>query len=72
MQRRDGTIVQCGRTDGLELPGGGKARVPGIAAERPGPDAATEEGGQSRVVFGDPFQGYPDGAGYIDSGSLGS
>jgi hypothetical protein len=72
MQRRDGTIVQCGRTEGLELPGGGKARVRGIAAERPGSDAVGEESGQSRVVLDDPFQGYLDGAGYVDPGSLGS
>jgi hypothetical protein len=40
-----GGVVQCGRTEGLELPGGGKAKVRGIAAERPAPDAAGEEGG---------------------------
>src|SRR5713226_3206853 len=62
----------CGRTEELELPGGGQARVRGIAAERPGPDAAGEEGGQSRIVLGDPFQGYLEGAGYVDPGSLGS
>src|SRR5260370_23850283 len=61
----------CGRTEELELPGGGQARVWGIAAERPGPDAAGEEGGQSRIVLGDPFQGYLDGAGYVDPDPLG-
>src|ERR1700687_1601075 len=40
-----GGVVQCRRTEGLELPGGGKAKVRGIAAERPAPDAAGEEGG---------------------------
>src|SRR5882724_4650360 len=40
LRRRHGTIVQCGRTEGLEMPGGGKARVRGIAAERPSSDAA--------------------------------
>jgi hypothetical protein len=59
-----------GNERGLKLPGGGEARVRGIAAERSGMDAAREEGRQSWVVLGDPFQGYLDGAGYVDPGPL--
>jgi hypothetical protein len=57
---------------GLELPVGGEARVRGIAAERPGPDAFGEEGGEGGIVLGDPLQGYLDSAGYVDSRALGS
>jgi hypothetical protein len=56
----------------LELPGSGKAGVRGIAAERSGPDAFGEEGSQSGIVLGDPFQGYLDRAGYTDAGALGN
>ena len=63
-------IHQLGRR--LELPRGGKARVRGISAERSGMDAAGEERGQRRIVLGDPFQGYLDGAGHVDAGSFGT
>lgn len=56
---------------GLQLPGRGKAGVRGIAAERSGADAAGEERGQGVVVLSYPFEGYFDGAGYVDPGALG-
>jgi len=62
----------CSVTEVLKLPRGWQARIRGIAAERPGPDAASEEGCQRGIVLGDPFQCYLDGAGYVDPGSLGS
>ena len=79
-RRADGALEQSGaaqksRRAGeltrLALPEGGEARIRSVAAERSGRDAAGRERGQRRIVLGDPFQRYLDGAGDVDTGALG-